>query len=56
VIARLRNLLPGRYSFGLTGRDPGGQLLAPGPYGLRVIASPAGGGRPTVRTVDFLIR
>jgi hypothetical protein len=56
VIARLRNLLPGRYSFGLTGRDPGGQVLNPGPYGLRVIASPTGGGPPTARTVDFLIR
>ena len=56
VIARLRNLLPGRYSFGLTGRDPGGQRLSPGPYGLRVIASPTGGGPPTVRTIDFLIK
>jgi hypothetical protein len=56
AIARVRNLLPGRYSFGLTGRDPGGQVLEPGPYGLRIVASPAGGGPPTVRTVDFLIR
>ena len=31
VIASQRNLLPGRYSFGLTGRDPGGQRLKPGP-------------------------
>ena len=28
-LARLRNLLPGRYTFGLTGRGPAGRRLAP---------------------------
>ena len=32
VLARLRDLLPGQYSIGLTGRGPGGAGLAPGRY------------------------
>ena len=31
MLARLRDLLPGRYAFGLTGRDPDGELLDAGP-------------------------
>jgi hypothetical protein len=38
VIARLRDLLPGRYAFGLTGRGPDGKVLAPGTYVLRLRA------------------
>jgi hypothetical protein len=30
VMARLRNLLPGSYSFGITGRGPNSVRLAPG--------------------------
>ena len=30
LLARLRDVLPGRDTFGLTGRDPDGQLLPPG--------------------------
>ena len=40
VIARLRDLLPGRYAFGLTGRGPDGKELAPGTYVLRLRAQP----------------
>jgi hypothetical protein len=40
VLARLRNLLPGRYAFGLTGRGPAGQILRPGRYRLRIVALP----------------
>jgi Subtilase family/PA domain/Peptidase inhibitor I9 len=40
VIARLRDLLPGRYAFGLTGRGPDGKVLAPGTYVLRLRAQP----------------
>jgi hypothetical protein len=44
VLARLRNLLPGRYAFGLTGRDPMGRVLDPGVYVLRLRALPVDGG------------
>ena len=47
LLARLRDLLPGRYAFGLTGPRPGGSVLAPGRYRLRVFAWPTGGGAPT---------
>ena len=40
LIARLRDLLPGRYAFGLTGRGPDGNVLAPGTYVLRLRAQP----------------
>ena len=56
LLTRLRDLLPGRYAFGLTGRGPGGTPLQPGAYRLRVFAWPTGGGRPTARSVPFTIR
>ena len=40
VMARLRNLLPGSYSFGITGRGPTSVRLAPGGYELRLAAWP----------------
>jgi subtilisin family serine protease len=40
VMARLRNLLPGSYSFGITGRGPTSAQLAPGSYELRLAAWP----------------
>ena len=36
VLTRLRNLLPGRYAFGLTGRGPDGKTLKPGTYVVRL--------------------
>jgi subtilisin family serine protease len=56
LLARLRDVLPGRYAFGLTGRGPSGRVLAPGPYELRILAWPTGGGPPTSRSVRFRIR
>jgi subtilisin family serine protease len=56
LLTRLRDLLPGRYAIGLTGHAPGGPVLAPGAYRLRVFAWPTAGGRPTVRSVPFRIR
>jgi subtilisin family serine protease len=56
LLARLRDVLPGRYAFGLTGRGPGGRVLKRGRYMLRIIAWPTGGGRPTSRAVKFAIR
>jgi hypothetical protein len=43
VLARFRNLLPGRYAFGLTGRGPLGKELPPGRYSLRLRARPVAG-------------
>jgi hypothetical protein len=56
LLARLRDVLPGRYAFGLTGRDPFGNTLLPGSYTLRLVAVPTAGGPPTRRTVPFSIR
>jgi subtilisin family serine protease len=55
-LSRLRNLLPGRYTFGLTGRGPGGRQLAPGRYRLRLLAYPPGDGPPSRQNVEFTIR
>jgi Subtilase family/PA domain len=57
LLARLRDLLPGRYAFGLTGRDPEGELLEPGRYRLRVSAwSTERKAPPSRATVVFRIR
>ncbi len=40
VMARLRDLLPGSYSFGITGRGPTSARLAAGAYELRLAAWP----------------
>jgi len=56
LLARLRDLLPGQVAFGLTGRDPDGNLLAPGQYRLRLVAVPTTGGLPTVELVRFRIK
>jgi hypothetical protein len=56
LLARLRDVLPGRYSFGVTGRDPTGAVLPSGGYQLRLLAYGTDGGPPTVRTVSFTIK
>jgi hypothetical protein len=43
VLARLRDVLPGRYAFGLTGRGPFGKALPDGNYVLRLRAHPVDG-------------
>ena len=55
-LSRLRNLLPGRYTFGLTGRGPAGRRLPPGRYTLRLLGQPAGEGPPSRQFVRFTIR
>jgi hypothetical protein len=40
VMARLRDLLPGSYSFGITGRGPTSTRLPRGAYELRLAAWP----------------
>jgi subtilisin family serine protease len=56
LMARLRDVLPGRYTFGLTGRGPDGQFLPPGNYVLRVIAYPVEQGLPNRRRLPFVLR
>ena len=56
LLARLRDVLPGRYSFGVTGRDPTGQVLPNGDYQLRLFAYGTEPGPPTARTVTFTIK
>jgi hypothetical protein len=56
LLARLRDVLPGRYSFGVTGRDPTGSLLPDGDYQLRLVAFGTDAGPPTVRTIGFTIK
>jgi hypothetical protein len=55
-LVRLRNLLPGRYTFGLTGRGPAGDRLEPGRYTLRLLGYPPGEGPPSRQFVQFTIR
>ena len=56
VLARRRELLPGRYTFGLTGRGPGGERLARGSYTIRVVARPVGRQRPQAVDVEYRVR
>jgi hypothetical protein len=56
LLARLRDVLPGRYSFGVTGRDPTGAVLPRGDYQLRLRAWGTDEGPPTTRTVGFTIK
>jgi hypothetical protein len=55
TLATLTDVLPGRYTFGITGRSPAGADLEPGNYTLRVIARPVDGTRRSVRVVRFTI-
>jgi subtilisin family serine protease len=43
LVARLRDVLPGRYAFGVTGRGPRGGGLERGEYRLRIVATPPEG-------------
>jgi hypothetical protein len=55
VLARLRDLLPGTYTFGITGRSSTGLRLEPGRYELRLAAWPVLGDEPTRARVPFEI-
>jgi subtilisin family serine protease len=56
VIARVRDVLPGSYTFGLTGRSLEGDVLTAGPYRLRLVAYPTQPGRPVVKTLQFTVK
>ncbi len=54
-LALVRDVLPGRYSFGITGRGVKGGRLPPGAYVLRLTATPVGGGATDEQLVPFTI-
>ena len=56
VLARMCDVLPGRYTFGLTGRGPGGLRLPSGRYVVRVVAYPVGSGSTSSRKLGFILR
>ena len=56
LLGRMRDLLPGHHSFGLTGRDALGEELEPGRYRLRLTAWPTGDGLPSRATVAFAVK
>jgi hypothetical protein len=56
LLVRMRDLLPGSYAFGLTGRDPNGNTLPDGDYTLTLRAVPPDGSRATRRSVTFTIK
>lgn len=58
AMARLRDLLPGAYSFGITGRGPTSARLAPGAYELRLAAWPTLplDAKPTRAKIKFVIQ
>jgi hypothetical protein len=56
LLTRQRDLLPGRYRFGLTGRAPSGAPLPPGRYSLRLAAWPTVAGPPSRAIVRFTIK
>jgi hypothetical protein len=56
TLVRLRDVLPGRYAFGLTGRGPRGARLRKGRYVVRVLGVPVGGGPATTRSIPFRLR
>jgi subtilisin family serine protease len=56
LLARLRNVLPGRYSFGVTGRDPTGAVLPEGEYELRLMGYRTDRSAPTVKRVTIVIK
>ena len=56
LLARMRDVLPGRYSYSVTGRDPSGAILPSGDYVLKLVAYPTDNGRPTLWTIRFRIK
>jgi hypothetical protein len=56
LLARRRELLPGRYTFGLTGRGVTGARLPRGLYAIRLVAYPGDGTRRQSDTIDYRVR
>jgi hypothetical protein len=56
LLSRRRELLPGRYTFGLTGRGPTGARLPRGTYTIRLLAFPGDGTRKQVDSIEYRVR
>ncbi|HUG66054.1 MAG TPA: S8 family serine peptidase [Gaiellaceae bacterium] len=56
LLARRRELLPGRYTFGLTGRGPTGERLGRGVFTIRLVAYPGDGTRRQSDTIEYRVR
>jgi len=56
LLARMRDLLPGRVAYGLTGRGPDGTPLPAGLYRVQLVARPTADGPWTTRTIGFRIK
>jgi minor extracellular serine protease Vpr len=56
LLARRRELLPGRYTFGLTGRGATGARLPRGTYTIRLLAFPGDGTRKQVDRIPYRVR
>ncbi len=56
LLARRRELLPGRYTFGLTGRGPSGERLGRRVFSIRVVAYPGDGTRRQADTIEYRVR
>lgn len=55
LLARLRDVLPGRPALGLTGYGPDGKVLRRGTYRLRLVAFATAGGPASRRSVLFTV-
>jgi subtilisin family serine protease len=56
LLARLRDLLPGRVAIGLTGRNPEGGRLRRGKFRIRLLAIPTSDGPWTRQAIEFRIK
>ena len=56
TLARRNELLPGRYTFALTGRGPGGARLRRGTYLIRVLARQGPGFGRQVESIPYPVR
>ncbi|HEX2428872.1 MAG TPA: hypothetical protein VHI53_13150, partial [Gaiellaceae bacterium] len=55
LLATRRDVLPGRYTFGLTGRGPTGERLRRGSYLIRVVAHPGDGTREQSDKIEYRV-
>ena len=55
LLARVRDLLPGRHTFGLTGRDPAGTSSGPATTGSASSPGRRAAAEPTVRSLAFTV-
>jgi len=56
LLTRRRELLPGRYTFGLTGRGSTGARLRRGTYTIRLLAFPGDGTRKQADSIEYRVR